>query len=209
MVIEYFDVTYKSSKTNNLIDMHKYCKNKNKSVKKGVVIGTKKFIDSIESYVNEQIKNNECKLFNWFIDADGVIYKILPSELSGLVCKFNLYSHKAAVNFQAYCPLLDGEMFPRNYSPDETLDSIIVQDCGYGIKMCQEKALCSLCGMLLNGLNMNENDVYMTSMFPYNKNIEKPLYTSTVQFMIFKKKLSTMIKECECVPKPLEFKLKD
>ena len=41
MVLEYFDVTYKSSKTNNLIDMHKYCKNKNKSVKKGVVIGTK------------------------------------------------------------------------------------------------------------------------------------------------------------------------
>ena len=30
MVLEYFDVTYKSSKTNNLIDMHKYCKNKNK-----------------------------------------------------------------------------------------------------------------------------------------------------------------------------------
>lgn len=209
MMLEYFDIIYKSSKTNNLVDMHKYCKNKNKSVKKGIVIGTKKFIDSIESYVNEQIKNNECKLFNWFIDADGVIYKILPSELSGLVCKFNLYSHKAAVNFQAYCPLLDGEMFPRNYSPDETLDSIIVQDCGCGIKMCQEKALCSLCGMLLNSLNMNENDVYMTSMFPYNKNIEKPLYTSTVQFMIFKKKLSTMIKEYECVPQSLEFKLKD
>ena len=51
MVLEYFDVTYKSSKTNNLIDMNKYCKNKNKLVKKGVVIGTKK-IDSIENYVN-------------------------------------------------------------------------------------------------------------------------------------------------------------
>ena len=208
MVLEYFDVTYKSSKTNNLIDMHKYSKNKNKSIKKGVVIGTKK-IDSIENYINEQIKNNECKLFNWFIDSDGFIYKILPSELSGLVCKFNLYSHKVAVNFQAYCPLLDGELFPRNYSLDETLDLIIVQDCGSGIKMCQEKALCSLCGMLLNDLNMSENDVYMTSMFPYNKTIEKPLYTSTVQFMIFKKELSAMIKKYECVPKPLELKLKD
>ena len=57
--------------------------------------------------------------------------------------------------------------------------------------------------------DMNENDVYMTSMFPYNKTIEKPLYTSTVQFMIFKKELSTMIKKYECVPKPLELKLKD
>lgn len=190
--------TNKASKVFNLL------KKKKPNELKGIVIDSIadfKYTDVLD-YLSKQIQysiSKNSKFYNYFIDKDSKIYKLLPDEYAGNVCKYNRYSTKASIEFPVYCPLTDGTYSPRDYSPDEIVESILIEMPNSVLTPSQDTALRNLISYLAGKYNserkemlITTDNIYLRRMFPMD-NIDKQqcgnIFDKLIDFMIFKRKI--------------------